>query len=505
MAKPNRHLIAQQILQLDVASVSHAPGIQQSIAQRLRTHTLVDIEALFDRFVSPDQTLRLERVEINLGKLTGADWQEQFESRLVTQLARVVQQASGRESDQSSHSEFSQDEVEQFLYFLQHGRLPYWAKTPEEDWPHALLQRLDIKQWQTLQALLTSNMHATQRFIHTLDNSMLATVVERHVGLREVLDVLDFWYPAELPPAQRLSWRTQFWQALLASVQPSDELERGIVFVRRLLKLQMDFDMLAPNELVNLFITQELPEPWRGWFSVILQNHERVGNVTYPDYGDPETKDMQSKVATAQSSGRETAESEGSRVASIKPFHETKDRLISTSDDKLVEVKETIPVNGAGCIILHPFLPELFQHTNLLDERDFRDEASRARAVCLLSRLTYGDEAAPEYELLLPKLLCNMAWEEPLPPIELTPAEKTACDELLDAVLGHWQALRNCSANWMREQFFLRPATLAHVDGGWNLNVERRAQDVLLDRLPWGLGVIALPWRQELIYVHWLS
>jgi hypothetical protein len=166
---------------------------------------------------------------------------------------------------------------------------------------------------------------------------------------------------------------------------------------------------------------------------------------------------------------------------------------------------EAIYLNGAGCIILHPFLEELFRSNDLLAGRAFRDAAARELAVRLVAYLTFGNELTPEYDLLLPKLLCGMAWEEPLAPIELTDAERTACDQLLHAVLRHWHALKSSSTVWMREQFFLRAAKLEPLDSDWRLAVERRAQDALLDRLPWGLGVIDLPWRSGRIFVYWMK
>ena len=76
---------------------------------------------------------------------------------------------------------------------------------------------------------------------------------------------------------------------------------------------------------------------------------------------------------------------------------------------------------------------------------------------------------------------------------------------MLAALLRHWSALHSSSPQWLREQFFLRPAKLETVDGGVRLTVERRAQDVLLARLPWGIGVVALPWLAHRIFVHWVD
>jgi Contractile injection system tape measure protein len=76
---------------------------------------------------------------------------------------------------------------------------------------------------------------------------------------------------------------------------------------------------------------------------------------------------------------------------------------------------------------------------------------------------------------------------------------------LLRAVLAHWAALRSSSPEWLRQQFFLREGKLERMDPGYLLTIERRAQDVLLARLPWGCGVVALPWLAERMFVRWLD
>jgi hypothetical protein len=38
---------------------------------------------------------------------------------------------------------------------------------------------------------------------------------------------------------------------------------------------------------------------------------------------------------------------------------------------------------------------------------------------------------------------------------------------------------------------------------GWSLLVARLGRDVLLERLPWSIGHVVLPWMQEPLYVEW--
>jgi hypothetical protein len=166
------------------------------------------------------------------------------------------------------------------------------------------------------------------------------------------------------------------------------------------------------------------------------------------------------------------------------------------------ELHEAIYLQGAGAVIFHPFLEELFRDRGLLEGSGFVDSAARAHAVHLVGWLTYGTQEVPEYDLLLAKLLCGLAWEEPVRPEVPSRQDRQACEALLEAVLRHWSALRSTSREWLREGFLLREGKLEGVDQGWRLTVEGRAQDVLLDRLPWGLGLIRLPWMSRLLYVH---
>jgi hypothetical protein len=166
---------------------------------------------------------------------------------------------------------------------------------------------------------------------------------------------------------------------------------------------------------------------------------------------------------------------------------------------------ESIYLPCAGIILLHPFLEALFRDRGLLEVRTFSDRGAQQRAVHLLGYLGYGFRDVPEYQLGLTKVLCGYPLEEPLEPLAPNDDDVTACHELLVAVLGHWTALRSSSPQWLREQFFWRDAKLEAVDAGFRVTVERRAQDVLLARLPWGFGVVGFPWMRERIFVHWLD
>ena len=164
---------------------------------------------------------------------------------------------------------------------------------------------------------------------------------------------------------------------------------------------------------------------------------------------------------------------------------------------------EGLYVTGTGMVLLHPFLGELFTHLGLVDEGRFVDEDARQVAVQVLGYLAFGSEGRVEEVLILAKLLCGMPLDEVLLPVNLSAAALEGADELLAAVLKHWAALKTSSVPWLREQFILRTGKLQQVDAGWKLVVENRAQDVLLAKLPWGFGVISLPWMDDMLHVSW--
>lgn len=161
-----------------------------------------------------------------------------------------------------------------------------------------------------------------------------------------------------------------------------------------------------------------------------------------------------------------------------------------------------IIVDNAGIVLLHPFLPRFLEGLGVSDGDVLVD---RARAMCLLHYLATGEPTAPEYRLTLAKVICGVALDEPVEAeAGLTAAEAEEAAALLKAAIGHWEALRGTSPDALRIEFLMRPGVLSvGADGDWLLRVETRTVDVLLDQLPWGISMIALPWMPGLLRVEW--
>jgi hypothetical protein len=164
-----------------------------------------------------------------------------------------------------------------------------------------------------------------------------------------------------------------------------------------------------------------------------------------------------------------------------------------------------IYLNCAGLVLLHPFLRTYFDAVGLLTENSFRHEYAQQVAILLLHYLATGQRAVPEYELVLPKLLCGWPLNEPLmSDLELPETALAEGENLLQTVINYWDVLKNTSPDGLREGFLQRQGKLTHPEmGDWKLRVEQQAIDILLSRLPWGISMVKLLWMTEVLIVEW--
>lgn len=498
MTRPDRHRIQRQVIDLTIGPGLQAPAMQEALARSFRDRAAPELEAVFDRAAGPGELLRLDRLEIDLGRIGGTDWEPQFRRRLVAELTRTLAQfrpAAQAPEGAARGEQAAAGALQQFLFFLAHGRLPWWGAGPGRSWNEALAGRIDGAGWSALHRSVLTDLRARVRFVHAVDDNLLQAALSHWCGLPDAARVLALLTPPGLGGGGRSSWRRGFWVLLLDwALAGGMHAGRGPQLMRDLLALRRSRgalddedsfpalrDRSDPAGAAPAGPERDLPHPWRGWLQA--RRAAEQGRREVP-------------AAPAEGGGAEVLTL--ARPASGSAGESRKATAPGAQD-------EAIYLEGAGAILLHPFLEALLRQSGLLESRDFRDDAARNRAVQLLGLLTFGRAEVPEYELLLPKLLCACPFEEPIEAVELDDADRERCDALLRAVLGHWTALRSTSPQWLRAQFLLREGKLENVDGGVRLTVERRAQDVLLARLPWGIGVVGLPWLRQRIFVQWVT
>ncbi|KAA2239996.1 hypothetical protein F0L74_27850 [Chitinophaga agrisoli] len=166
---------------------------------------------------------------------------------------------------------------------------------------------------------------------------------------------------------------------------------------------------------------------------------------------------------------------------------------------------ETIYVANAGLVVLHPFLATGFQHLGYTQGGQFTSQDAKYRAVHFLQYTVTGQENPPEHELVLNKVLCSIPLEEPVPlDIVLTDAEKQLATGLLNAVIQQWDKMKNTSIEGFRGSFLIRDGALHETEEAWHLRVETRGYDVIMQTMPWGLGMIKAAWMEKMLLTEWI-
>ena len=170
--------------------------------------------------------------------------------------------------------------------------------------------------------------------------------------------------------------------------------------------------------------------------------------------------------------------------------------------DSIAPTTFAVMAGNAGLVLLHPFIPQLFEACGLSSKHSLREPE---RAAALLHWLASGREEVHEFELGFVKLLLGLRPETPLQMGEglLGALEREEGEALLSAVIGHWKALRGTSIDGLRVSFLQRRGALRDDEMGWRLQLEPEAFDVLLGHLPWGFATVKLPWMTRPLYTDW--
>jgi hypothetical protein len=163
-------------------------------------------------------------------------------------------------------------------------------------------------------------------------------------------------------------------------------------------------------------------------------------------------------------------------------------------------------VSHAGLMLLHPFLPRFFESTGVKEAGKAElTPAKLPRAAALLHLLATGEEEAFELELGCIKIILGLKLESPLPIAGglLSAGDREEVVALLSAVIAHWSALKSTSVRGLRGSFLQRRGLVREDSQGFRLQVEPAPFDMLLGQLPWGIGVVKLPWMEKAIFTDW--
>ncbi|MDY0026569.1 MAG: contractile injection system tape measure protein [Lentimicrobium sp.] len=453
------HHIRQQFLEVAyTGSTEDGMALQGRLSGLYYDQLLPAIEKAFDRALPADRLIVIDRLEIDAGTIAFDRLDKDFPETLLRELANIIHQ-KGYDRILSGTTELHdgvaiktipEHLADVFIHFLKTGTL-LWS-----------FRLTDGK---------------------TLEDELMAVVRDwkngpkaRTIAQKIVLALAVTNAVKRLSNEFSVNFKKQLLRFLSAEIADAvDEIQKS----RPEKGIDPDIEKPFTNHLFEIA------------FTYLAENKRPSASGFESEFiGKPGKEPSLEEVISKRQN-----ETEGLQIQ--EPSSE-KPETINQSE---IEA-ESFYIDNAGLILLHPFLPRYFETLGLVKDKKL---ISPDRALNLLNYLATGNTSSPEYELVLPKILCGL-------PLFVSGESKKEISEnelqeslaLLNAVIRHWAALRNTSVDGLREAFLQRPGKLSQKeDGDWLLQLESRTHDILLGQLPWGFNRIQLPWMERMLWVEW--
>lgn len=185
-----------------------------------------------------------------------------------------------------------------------------------------------------------------------------------------------------------------------------------------------------------------------------------------------------------------------------KPLMDTYIQDLLPQDNLHASNSGTHYVKNAGLIIVHPYLSHFFTNCGLLDDNNII--VDQETAIHALHYLATKKEQQLENNMVFEKFLCGVPIQKTIQrQVVLSDHIKDQAEELLQSVVENWGVLNNASSDLVRHEFLQREGKLSFTEDNPKVVIERKTQDILVDKLPWGIGICKLPWLDQLVFTNW--
>lgn len=481
-----RHLISTLKAEVDFNKKSHYLGLQNEVAQALQLEVLPRLNRLMDTLCNEQTTIRIDRLEIDLGSLGVENWEEEFTEKFLKLFEQQIKSSIAEHSAEivmakafnkikNEHKEpvdkpkFYREEqehaaekttensrVEAMIFYLERGVLPWYIQTDFntffEDFVNGF-SHLPV--------------HAIQKF--------LDSVYAHYTAKRRWKQVLN------KPLATHLLSITA-WEGVLKQVTNNDKtlLEITTIFLEHTQIKTGEIKILKPEELIEKLQHFFVAEPEK-----YIYLEKIIKEIA------------QAQDASDTSENEEPAARKTDHVKA-NADNETLTTLVSTAGE------QHYFIDNAGLIILHPFLSHLFEHCGYTQSNQFVNEIVLSKAVLLSQYLITGEIATDETELLLNKILCGLAADFVVDfNVDISEEEMKQATELLQAAIGYWDKLGKTSIEGLQNSFLKRKGKLIIKEESLHLLVERQGIDILIGTLPWTLSIVKTPFMEIPIMTEW--
>ena len=495
----SRHIIHSQKMVINVDNQQDAQKLQLELRNFCRNELPDLFNEVFDA-VAPVRTLRIKQIRLDLGDIRTdhfiADIKEKIIAHLYQQLKEHQLNISKRQPHQMTrdepvsdayHGPFAVDgqpvyldetndvsKYEALVHYCLYGLRPWWVSGAAGFFPSKMLKDIFISHhgiFIKLANKFAQGSKASQRLMALISKKQF---FDDYLQFRSNDTELVKAFAGKLDP-ESYQKVLQYW---LSAVEEHQEKKQPLDFASWLLKC-----------------ARALPDTGKKCLQII------AGIITRPENDKSENALVTSLSQLADQLKMVI------KLKSPPEAPKTKENAKAVPPLKKITLvaDQSLAVENAGLVLVWPFLKSAFLKLNWLSENKFKDRAAVEKAICWLHWLIYETMPEDESLLLLNKLICGLEAEEALAlnQIRFTKKELAEAEEVKKAVIQNWPALKTTATSALKAGFFERNGSLKLKDDNWYLNIERKGIDVLIDRLPWPITHIKLPWNNYMIHINW--
>ena len=163
-----------------------------------------------------------------------------------------------------------------------------------------------------------------------------------------------------------------------------------------------------------------------------------------------------------------------------------------------------ISIGHAGLVILQVFIERYFERLGLIENGGFVDTNAQCEAVLFFNYMATCDFYTEEQHLVLNKLLCGLAVTSAVEPgMDTNGESEEIANSLIEAMIQYWSAIGSSSIDGFRGNWLVRQGSMRELADHWELIVETKPYDLLLQQAPVSYSIIKHPWMPKPIQVSW--
>ncbi|MEM7105402.1 MAG: contractile injection system tape measure protein [Bacteroidota bacterium] len=514
------HIIQRQVIEINLdQEPKNGYQFQSDIIDLIESEVMPKLGEWLDEVAPANEYVMIDKLELDLGvispRMLNSELSDKIFENFKQQIKGIIENSkTSNQSKSNIGKPKNQTLSDALIFFLDTGTLPWWSpETTVKKLTTYFVQETREFEWLVAQPglyTLLKDDKKRQRFSSQLPTELIWQIIFPHPGFRPQIEI------AQIKKSVFESLETAFDEINRWS---PENLER--IFFSAIVELTFtDSEELFWQTIINS-VSRKINKPKKTIVSVLLNRFtvKQAENKSFSilDTLQKSLEKIEKQLGPAKSQGRKEQLMSGKIVnedASLETSTKSgenekggvdKKELQKRGRKKIWIPEEGLFIENAGLVLLWPYFGFFFKELELTKDDAFVSELTQQKAVCLMHWVATKVLEPTEEQLIVPKLLCNWPIDEPLiTDWQFSEKEIRETETLLKAVIKNWGALGNVSPDGLREGFIQRNGMLKPKDDDhWLLQIEQKTIDVLLGKLPWGLGVVRLPWQDYIIHVEW--